>query len=153
MPQLFFKFLCLIQFIQQTLSSQSVQSSPTLIRKHVQEIRVSTGSKLDRITHILVSSTLMETVVVTVRRVLGLTLHRNVSISSPRTSAPLMQGLITVPWPHVGRYCLEMEQKWRLKVTVSIFSSCGYPELCPLTQLQGCKKIYMYIYFITDNSM
>ncbi|KAI3351112.1 hypothetical protein L3Q82_005665 [Scortum barcoo] len=59
-----------------------------------------------------------ETTVINVRRVLRLTLHRNVSTTCPRTSAPLMLGLITVLWPHVERYYLEMEQDWTLKQSI-----------------------------------
>ncbi|KAI3351518.1 hypothetical protein L3Q82_020373 [Scortum barcoo] len=44
-----------------------------------------------------------------------LTLRKAVFIASLRASAPLMLGLTTVLWPHVGRYYLEMELKWKLK--------------------------------------
>uniref|UniRef100_I3K689 Ig-like domain-containing protein n=1 Tax=Oreochromis niloticus TaxID=8128 RepID=I3K689_ORENI len=41
---------------------------------------------------------------------------KGVFIASLRMSAHLMLGLTTVLWPHVGRYYLEMELNWTLKV-------------------------------------
>ena len=76
------------------------------------------GSEPDQMNLIPVSFTLMETVVLNVRRVSRLDLHRNVSTASLRTSARLMPGLITALWPHVERFCLEMEQNWTLKVKI-----------------------------------
>ena len=76
------------------------------------------GSEPDQMNLIPVSFTLMETVVLNVRRVSRLDLHRNVSTASLRTSAPLMPGLITALWPHVERFCLEMEQNWTLEVSL-----------------------------------
>ena len=77
------------------------------------------GSELDQKNMIPLSFTLMETVVLNVRRVSRLDLHRNVSTASLRTSAPLTLELITALWPHVERFCLETEQKWTLKVKIS----------------------------------
>ncbi|KAF3838704.1 hypothetical protein F7725_010472 [Dissostichus mawsoni] len=63
-----------------------------------------------------VSFTPLKTEEMIVRIVLRLALHGNVSTTFLKTSAPLMLGLITVLWPHVGRYYLDMEQNWTLKL-------------------------------------
>ena len=74
-----------------------------------------TGSEPDQMHLIQISSTLMEIAVIYVERNLTFTrLQRAVSITSLKASAPLMLGLITVLWPHVERYYLEMEQNWNL---------------------------------------
>ena len=74
-----------------------------------------TGSEPDQMHLIQTSSTLMEVAVMNVERKPAFTrLQRAVSIASLKTSAPLMMGLITVLWPHVERYYLEMELNWNL---------------------------------------
>ena len=73
---------------------------------------------------------LMETVVMNVKRVLRLALHRNVSTVSLRRSAPLMLGLTTVLWPHVGRYYLEKEQNWTLKVNEFLYNGEIILSMC-----------------------
>ena len=74
-----------------------------------------TGSEPDQMHLIQISSTLMEVAVMNVEKKLAFTrLQRAVSITSLKTSAPLMMGLITVLWPHVERYYLEMELNWNL---------------------------------------
>ena len=102
----------LIQSVQETWRLSSVQSSLTLRLKHVQEITVCSGSESDQINLIRTSSTLMETDVMNVKT--DLTLRKAAFITSLRRSAPLMLELTTVLWPHVERFCLEMELKWKL---------------------------------------
>lgn len=73
---------------------------------------MSTGSDLDQINLIQISSTLMEI------DMMNVTLRKAAFITSRRTLAPLMLGLITVLWPRVGRYYLEMEPNWIFKVSL-----------------------------------
>lgn len=73
---------------------------------------MSTGSDRDQINLIQISSTLME------RDMMNVTLRKAAFITSLRTLAPLMLGLITVLWPRVGRYYLEMEPNWIFKVSL-----------------------------------
>ena len=75
------------------------------------------GSESDQINLIRTSSTLMETDVMNVKT--DLTLRKAAFITSLRRSAPLMLELTTVLWPHVERFCLEMEPKCTVKVTIS----------------------------------
>ncbi|KAI3351540.1 hypothetical protein L3Q82_020384 [Scortum barcoo] len=70
-----------------------------------------TGSDINLIQ---TSSTLMETHMMNVARDLT-QIRKAVFIASLRASAPLMLGLTTVLWPHVGRYYLGMELKWTLR--------------------------------------
>ena len=116
-----FKTLHQIRSVQETQWLCSVRFSLTLRTKNVQRKTVFIGSEPGQMNLIPVWFTLLETKVMTVRRVLRLDLHRNVSTASLRTSAPLMLGLITALWPHVERYFMEMEQNWTLKVITPCF--------------------------------
>lgn len=97
-----------VQFIKETLLHCSVLYSPPLKTEHVRHNTVFTGLELEQI-NLQESSTPVEGNTMSVR-------VRAECITSQRTLATMTWGPIIALWPSMGRYCLEREPNWMLKV-------------------------------------